>query len=113
MPLPLLMLVVFGTAKLLAELFENLNLPGIAGEILAGVIIGPSLLGWVQPDGLVLSLADLGVMFLLFRVGLEIKSSELTKIGGTAALAALGGVTLSLALAWGVLALWGIHSMEA
>src|ERR1035441_4024234 len=82
MPLPLLMLVVFGAAKLMAELFEHLNLPGIVGEILAGVIIGPSLLGWVQPDGLVLSLADLGVMFLLFRVGLEIKSSELTNEAG-------------------------------
>jgi Kef-type K+ transport system membrane component KefB len=113
MPLPLLMLIVFGAAKLLAELFETLNLPGIAGEILAGVIIGPSLLGWVHPDGLVLSLADLGVMFLLFRVGLEVKSSELTKLGGRAALVAGGGVLLSLALSWGALSLWGIHSLAA
>src|SRR5207248_563085 len=113
MPLPLLMLVVFGVAKLLAELFENFNQPGIVGEILAGVIIGPSLLGWVQPEGLVLSLADLGVMFLLFRVGLEIKSSELVRIGGRAAMVAAGGVALSMLLAWGVLALWGIRSIEA
>jgi Kef-type K+ transport system membrane component KefB len=113
MPLPLLMLVVFGAAKLLAELFENLGQPGIVGEIIAGVIIGPSLLGWVRPEGLVLSLADLGVMFLLFRVGLEIKSSELMKIGGRAVLVAAGGVVLSLVLAWSVLALWGIRSTEA
>ncbi len=113
MPLPLLMLVVFGAARILAELFENLGQPGIVGEILAGVIIGPSLLGWVQPSGVVLDLADLGVMFLLFRVGLEIKSSELTKIGGRAALVAAGGVIFSFALSWGVLFLWGIHSMAA
>jgi len=113
MPLPLLMLAVFGAAKLLAEVFEHLNLPGTVGEILAGVLIGPSLLGWVQPEGFVLSLADLGVMFLLFRVGLEIKSSELTRIGGTAALVAAGGVALSLLLAWSALSLWGIHSIEA
>ena len=113
MPLPLLMLVVFGAAKLLAELFENRHLPGIAGEIVAGVIIGPSLLGWVKPEGLVLDLADLGVIFLLFRVGLEIKSSELTRIGARAALVAAGGVLLSLGLAWGVLWLWDIKSMEA
>ena len=113
MPLPLLMLVVFGAAKLLAELFENLHLPGIAGEIVAGVIIGPSLLGWVKPEGLVLDLADLGVIFLLFRVGLEIKSSELTRIGGRAALVALGGVVLSLGLAWGILWLWNVKSLEA
>jgi Kef-type K+ transport system membrane component KefB len=113
MSLPLLMLVVFGTAKLLAEIFESLGLPGVVGEILAGVIIGPSLLGWVQPEGIVVSLADLGVMFLLFRVGLEIKSSELTRIGGRAAIVAAGGVTISLALSWGVLWLWGVRSMQA
>jgi Kef-type K+ transport system membrane component KefB len=113
MPLPLLMLMVFGAAKLLAELFESLSLPGIAGEIVAGAIIGPSILGWVKPDGVVLDLADLGVIFLLFRVGLEIKSSELAKIGGRAALVAAGGVVLSFSLVWGVLALWGIHSIEA
>src|SRR5215470_3464744 len=107
------MLVVFGTAKLLAELFEHLDQPGIVGEIIAGIIIGPSLLAWVRPEGLVLSLADLGVMFLLFRVGLEIKSSELVRIGARAALVAAGGVVLSLALAWGALWLWGIRSIEA
>jgi Kef-type K+ transport system membrane component KefB len=107
------MLVVFGTAKLLAEFFEHLDQPGIAGEIIAGIIIGPSLLAWVRPEGLVLSLADLGVMFLLFRVGLEIKSSELVKIGARAALVAAGGVVLSLALVWGVLWFWHIRSIES
>src|SRR5215469_14842112 len=107
------MLVVFATAKLLAEFFEHLNQPGIVGEIIAGVVIGPSLLAWVRPEGLVLSLVDLGVMFLLFRVGLEIKSSELVKIGARAALVAVGGVALSLALAGAVLWWWGIRSIEA
>src|SRR5215471_12666433 len=102
------MLVVFGTAKLLAELFEHLNQPGIVGEIVAGIVIGPSLLDWVRPEGLVLSLGDLGVMFLLFRVGIEIKSSELTKIGGRSALVAAGGVVSSLVLVWGVLQLGGV-----
>ena len=113
MSLPLLMLVVFGTARLLEELFEKLNLPGIAGAILAGVIVGPSFLGWVKPTGLVLDLADLGVMFLLFRVGLEIKASELTRVGGRATLVAAGGVLLSIAFSWAVLSLWGVHSMAA
>lgn len=118
LPLPLTMLIVFGAAKLLAELFENLNQPGLVGEILAGLIIGPSLLGWIHadalaPGGLLGSLADLGVMFLLFRVGLEVKASELVRIGGTAALVAASGVVFSLVLVWGVLALWGIHSLEA
>jgi Kef-type K+ transport system membrane component KefB len=48
--IPLAMLAVFGTAKLLAELFEHFGQPGIVGEILAGVLIGPSALGWIQPN---------------------------------------------------------------
>ena len=113
LPLPLLMLIVFGSARLFAEIFERLGQPAIAGEILAGVVIGPSLLNWVQPQGLVLSLADLGVMFLLFRVGLEIQSSEMVKIGGRAALVAAAGVTLSFGLVWGVMTLRGFRLLEA
>jgi hypothetical protein len=47
---PLAMLLIFGSAKLLAELFERFLQPGIAGEILAGVLIGPSALGWIAPN---------------------------------------------------------------
>jgi Kef-type K+ transport system membrane component KefB len=43
--IPLYMLIVFVSAKLMAELFERINQPGIVGEILAGIVIGPSVLG--------------------------------------------------------------------
>src|SRR5947209_9193734 len=92
--IPLAMLVVFGCAKLGGEIFERLGQPAIVGEILAGVVLGPGMLGWVQPNQVLTALADLGVMFLLFRVGLEIKSSELMKVGGTALLVAVAGVAL-------------------
>src|SRR5271167_661393 len=81
--IPLAMLLVFASAKLLAEIFERLGQPGIVGEILAGVLIGPQVLGWLAPSELLGTLSDLGVMFLLFRVGLEVKASELMKVGGT------------------------------
>ena len=48
--LPLAMLVVFASAKILDELFERFHLPGIVGQILAGVVIGPSVLGWMAPN---------------------------------------------------------------
>lgn len=111
--IPLAMLAVFGTAKLLAELFERFNQPGIVGEILAGVIIGPSVLGWMQPNDFLKALADLGVMFLLFRVGLEVKSSELMQVGGTAMLVAVLGVIVPFFLGWGILLAWGEPQTEA
>src|SRR5437879_143719 len=111
--LPLAMLVVFGSAKLLAELCERFNQPGIVGEILAGVLIGPGVLGWISPDDFLGALSNLGAMFLLFRVGLHVKSSELMKSGPTAALAATLGVVVQFCLTWGILWLWGTRRLEA
>ena len=91
---PLAMLLIFGSAKLLDELFERMNQPGIVGQILAGVLIGPSVLGLIASSDSLAALAELGVMFLLFRVGLEVKSSDLTKVGPTAIAVAMLGVIL-------------------
>jgi Kef-type K+ transport system membrane component KefB len=110
---PLAMLIVFGSAKLMAELAERLGQPGIVGEILAGVLAGPGVLGWLAPNQFLGSLADLGAMFLLFRVGLEVKSSELMKVGGTAALVAASGVAVPFATGAGILLLWGAPVNEA
>ncbi len=111
--LPLAMLIVFGSAKLLAELFEAIGQPGIVGEILAGVLVGPSLLNLVQPNQLLKSLAELGVMFLLFRVGLDVKASDLTRVGGTALLVAAVGVIVPLAMGWYIMRSWGAPQIEA
>ena len=111
--LPLSMLAVFGTAKLFAELFERLKQPGVVGEILAGILIGPSVLGWVQPNELLTALSELGVMFLLFRVGLEVKASELFRVGGTATLVAMLGVAVPFLSGWAILSLWGEPQIEA
>ena len=111
--IPLAMLLVFASAKLLAEFFERLGQPGIVGEILAGVLIGPQVLGWLSPSELLRTLSDLGVMFLLFRVGLEVKASELMKVGGTALLVAVAGVVLPFFAGWGICALWGEPRLES
>ena len=110
---PLAMLAVFGAAKLLAELFERLKQPGIVGEILAGILLGPSLLGWVRPNEMLSALAELGVLFLLFRVGLEVKSSELLQVGKTATIVAFLGVVAPFFLGWGIMWLWGAPHIES
>jgi Kef-type K+ transport system membrane component KefB len=107
------MLMVFGAAKLFAEIFERLKQPAIVGEILAGVLIGPSVLGWIHPGQVLTALAELGVMFLLFRVGLEVRSSELVRVGGTALLVASLGVLVPFALGWAILSAWGSPQIES
>jgi len=107
------MLIVFASAKLMAEIFERLGQPGIVGEILAGVLIGPSVLNWIAPSEFLTALSDLGAMFLLFRVGLEVKSSELMKLGGTATLVAVSGVIMPFLFGWSILLAFGESNNEA
>ena len=111
--IPLAMLMVFGSAKLLAEVFEKLRMPGMVGEILAGFLIGPAALGWIAPNPVISALADLGVLFLLFRVGLEVQTSELVRVGGTATVAAMLGVIAPFLVGWGIMALWGAAHVES
>ena len=107
------MLVVFASAKLLSEIFERMGQPGIVGEILAGILIGPHVLGWMAPNEVLRILSDLGVMFLLFRVGLEVKSSDLLKVGGTALLVAIIGVIIPFGLGWWIATMWGEPRVES
>jgi Kef-type K+ transport system membrane component KefB len=110
--IPLAMLIVFGSAKLIAELFELFGQPGLVGEILAGILIGPGVLNWVQPDSFLSALAELGVMFLLFRVGMEVKASELMRVGGTAAVVGSLGVLVPFGAGWGILYAFGGTQIE-
>jgi Kef-type K+ transport system membrane component KefB len=113
LPLPLILLLVFGSAKLLGEIFERLRQPALVGEILAGALLGPSVANWIAPNETLNVLADLGVMFLLFSVGLEVKASELLSVGATAALVAVLGVIVPFAAGWGLMLAWGAPQIEA
>jgi Kef-type K+ transport system membrane component KefB len=85
---------MFAAGKLLAEVFERLRQPAVVGELLAGVILGPSVLAVLHPDVRTNGLAEIGAIFLLFTVGLETKPRELLQVGWTASLVAVLGVAL-------------------
>lgn len=105
--------VMFVAAKLAAELFEWLKQPAVAGEILAGVLIGPSVLQWVAPTELTNVLAEIGVIFLLFLVGLETKPADIFRVGARALLVAVCGVIVPFIFGYVVMNLWGKPSIEA
>jgi Kef-type K+ transport system membrane component KefB len=111
--LPLALLLIFGVAKLFANICERFGQPGLVGEIVAGTLLGPSLLNWVRPDDVLTALAEMGVMFLLFRVGLEVNASELMGVGKTALIVAILGVVLPFVLGWTVMTLAGVSRIEA
>ncbi len=109
----LTLFIMLVAAKLMAELFERLRQPAVAGEILAGVVIGPSLLGWAAPSEITSLLAEIGVIFLLFTVGLETKPAAIFKVGKQAGVVAMLGVVAPLLGGWLLMRAWGSTSIEA
>lgn len=97
-------------AKIAAELFERIRQPAVVGEIIAGIVIGPALLNIVQPTEVLDALAEIGVIFLLFTVGLETRPSDIFKVGRTAMIVAVLGVAVPFLAGWGLLSLWPGHS---
>jgi Kef-type K+ transport system membrane component KefB/predicted amino acid-binding ACT domain protein len=92
------LIIVLGVAKCAAELAERLRVPAVLGEIVAGVLIGPSVLGLIQLDGergvSIAILAEIGVLLLLVQVGMEMDLVELSKVGRASMLVAVIGVAL-------------------
>jgi Na+:H+ antiporter len=84
--------LMFAGGKVLAEIFERLRQPPVVGEILAGVMLGPSLLNLIHPSEMTLGLAEIGAIFLLFTVGLDTRPGELLEVGWIATLVATVGV---------------------
>jgi Kef-type K+ transport system membrane component KefB len=80
--------------KLFGELSERIGQPAVLGELLAGVLLGPSMLGLVPLSFGILLVAEIGVLLLLFEVGLETDLGELMKVGGSAMAVALVGMVL-------------------
>ena len=91
--------ILFG-AKVVEGGSRRIGLPPVLGEVLYGVIIGPSVLGWVHPDETISLLAGLGVVLLLFVAGLETRIPELRAVGGAAMLTATGGVVVPFILGY-------------
>jgi Kef-type K+ transport system membrane component KefB len=97
MSVPLvIVLAVAAAVPLLLGLLPGLRLPGALLEILAGVALGPSVLGWVVPDATVEALALLGLSFLLFLAGSEV---DLRRFHGTLGRRVAGSLAVSVGAA--------------
>src|ERR1700754_1125703 len=100
--LPIVTVVAFA-APFLLGLFPRVRLPAVVLEIVAGIVVGPSVLGWVHVDQTIEGIATLGLAFLLFLAGLEIDFERLR--GGVLKLSAVGyavSFVIALLLAGGL-----------
>lgn len=121
-PVLLKLVIVLAAAKLAGEVAERLRQPAVLGELLAGILLGPTLLGFIDfsapGDGALEVLrfvAELGVILLLFQVGLETQLKEMLGVGASSLLVALLGIGGSFGAGFGVswtlgaLGFWSDH----
>lgn len=92
------LLIILLGARLFGEIAVRAGAPAVIGEIIAGMVIGPSLLGWVEPDKMIRLLAEIGIILLLFEVGLETDARRIRKAGKQAFLVAVLGFVMPLLL---------------
>ncbi|MDT4898408.1 MAG: hypothetical protein QOH25_3485 [Acidobacteriota bacterium] len=102
--------VILIAAKLGGELFERIKQPAVLGELVIGILIGNlALTGFMAAEPLksneiVAALAEIGVIILLFEVGLESNLGEMLEVGWSSLFVALAGVIAPFFLGWGVAA---------
>jgi len=97
------LVLVWLAAKLAGEGMERIGQTAVLGELLAGVIIGPGVLGLVHESEALHALAELGVLVLLFEVGLESDLHDLLRAGLQATLVAVVGVVVPFAVGYGIM----------
>jgi Na+:H+ antiporter len=103
------LVIVWLSAKVAGEVMERLGQTAVLGELLAGVLIGPGVLGLVHESPALYALAELGVLLLLFEVGLDSDVRELVRAGVQASMVALVGVAVPFAAGYALM--WGLgHS---
>jgi Kef-type K+ transport system membrane component KefB len=101
-------LVVLVAAKVAAEVAERVGIPAVVGEIIAGVLVGPSVMNLVGGhDEVLRTLGELGVILLLLEVGMEMDLGELGKVGRASLLVATVGVVVPMVLGIGAMELIG------
>lgn len=108
------LVAIFVATKLLGELAQRLGQPAVLGELLAGVLLGRSLLGIVDPSNEVLAvLGQIGVIVLLFETGLHTELRSLLSVGTVATVVALAGVVIPFALGMGSAIAFGLDRVPA
>jgi len=106
--------IIFTSAKILGEICVRLKMPSLIGELMAGVILGTYVLGIIDHSNHVLmSFAEIGVIFLMFHVGLEIRVKDLFAVGRTAVFVGILGILFPLLMGFVSMVLLGYNNIES
>lgn len=105
--------LIYLAARVMGEVAVRLGQSAVLGELLAGVLVGGSVLGWIEQTEILTLLGQVGVMLLLFEVGIESDLESFLKVGGSATQVAVIGVVMPFALGYGAALLLHLSQLQA
>src|SRR5262245_283684 len=109
-----LLAAMLGCSKLMGWLARKVGQPAVLGELIAGVLIGKQALGLINPTLEVWHLlSELGVVLLLFTIGLEIDLDGLLRVGPVSALVAVVGVVLPFLIGYATCRMLGLAGLPS
>lgn len=92
--------IIILASKLVGELSVRLGQPSVLGKLLAGIVLGPTVLGWVNDTDLLHQISQLGVILLMFIAGLETDIDEFKRSGKASVFVGLAGIAAPLAMGY-------------
>ena len=115
--------IILFAARIAGEIARKFDQPRVLGELIIGVVLGPTLLNMLHSQALgladahidetIIEMAELGVMLLMFKVGLEVNIDELKKVGVVAGIAGIAGAVIPVVLVLPVVMLFGYEWQPA
>jgi len=109
----LVLAIILIFTKIAGDLSVRLGQPSVLGKLIVGVILGPALLGWVQPTDFIHHMSEIGVLLLMFIAGLETDLEQLKKNWKAAFAVAVGGVILPFIGGYGSAIAFGMTQAHA
>jgi Kef-type K+ transport system membrane component KefB len=107
------LIVIYVAARVMGEVAVRLGQSAVLGELVAGILLGGSVLGLIEPTETLKLLGEVGVILLLFEVGLESDLQSFLKVGWSAGLVAVVGVVTPFLLGGGVALALGLSTLQA
>jgi len=107
------LIILYVSARLFGEVAVRLGQSAVLGDLVAGVLIGSSVLGWVEPTQTLKLMGDIGVMLLLFEIGLESDPHTFVRVWKSSIGVAVIGVLAPFALGYGLATATGLAPLEA
>lgn len=105
--------ILLAGARLLGELFRRIKQPALAGELLAGIILGPTLFGLVKPDESLELLSTIAIFFVMLLIGLEMDLREIRKAGKSAVIISVIALTIPFAIGYAISAFFGLSMIQS